>query len=170
MRSMTTRFLTSILRRTAIGAIVTLAASPLLAAPRQAQTPTPTAIRTSGTSEVSRLQVLVNDAAWQVQLSYRSDATERNRRREQIELTIAAWQAAARNKLNDERLAEWLRGTIRSSMPGSREALPALPEFETAWTGAIAKGPAGENLSPTKSSSDEDPFRDDPAPMEEIAQ
>jgi hypothetical protein len=75
------------------------------------------------------LQTLVNDAVVQLQLAYRHDPAERQRRYEVIGQAIAAWNKSTRTAADTELLSEWLRRSIRASMPGSREALPPAPEF-----------------------------------------
>src|SRR4051812_18884336 len=64
-----------------------------------------------------KLQILVNDAAAQLQLAYRQHPDERARRQEQLTAAIAAWRAAPRSEANNEQLANWLRTTILNSMP-----------------------------------------------------
>jgi hypothetical protein len=76
-----------------------------------------------------RLQSLVNDAVAQLQLSYRHDPAERQARYEEIGRAIDAWKKSARGPIDNERLAEWLRESMRASMPGSRTPLPSLPQF-----------------------------------------
>jgi hypothetical protein len=78
----------------------------------------------------SRLQPLVNDAVAQLQLSYRFDAAERQQRYELIGRAVAAWNQSKRSAADNELLADWLRRAMRASMPGSREPLPSLPEFD----------------------------------------
>jgi hypothetical protein len=75
------------------------------------------------------LQVLVNDTAAQIQLAYRQHPDEQATRREQLAAVIAAWRAAPRNEANNQRLANWLRAAIQSSMPGSNDPLPPAPTF-----------------------------------------
>jgi hypothetical protein len=79
-----------------------------------------------------KLQVLLNDTAAQIQLAYRQHPDEQTTRREQLAAVIAAWRAAPRSEANNERLANWLRAAIRSSMPGSNEPLPPTPSFAAA--------------------------------------
>jgi hypothetical protein len=76
-----------------------------------------------------KLQVLVNETAAQLQLTYRQHPAEQARRREQLLAVVAAWRAAPRSEANNERLATWLRAAIVSSMPGSQEPLPPAPSF-----------------------------------------
>lgn len=133
-----------------------------------------------------RLQVLVNNTAAQFQLVYRQQPVERALRQEQLAAAIAAWRAAPRSEANNEKLATWLRAAILSSMPGSRETLPAVPSF-----GSVAKQEprpqpqvqphqpteahaapvepqavesAAEHKAPTEAVAkpENDPFRDDP--------
>jgi hypothetical protein len=76
-----------------------------------------------------KLQILVNDTAAQLQLAYRQHPDERARRQEQLTAAVTAWRAAPRSEANNERLADWLRAAMLSSMPGSLEPLPAVPSF-----------------------------------------
>lgn len=128
----------------------------------------------------ARLQSLVNDTAAQFQLAYRHNVAEHQRRREQLSQAIAAWRAAAHNDANNRRLTEWLRAAIRSSMPGSRQPLAPLPEFDR---GAVQVKPAPPSApahlfsnerstlgrapaTVTEDKSAGDPFGDDPRPEE----
>ena len=83
-----------------------------------------------GTSE-RELQALVNDAAFQFKLTHRDNATKLADHHEQLRAAVAGWNASARNEADDRRLAEWLRGAIRASMPGSSGELPPVPKFDS---------------------------------------
>jgi hypothetical protein len=130
-----------------------------------------------------KLQVLVNATAAQLQLAYRQHPDERARRQEQLTAAVAAWLAAPRNEVNNERLATWLRAAILDSMPGSTEPLPAVPSFAAVVKAepqpevhevslepkAVEKQPeavekAIEKQAPVEAVAkpDENPFRDDP--------
>ncbi len=76
-----------------------------------------------------KLQVLLNNTVAQLQLAYRQHPVERAHRQEQLVAAVVAWRAAPRNEANNEKLANWLRAAMASSMPGSREPLPAIPSF-----------------------------------------
>lgn len=76
-----------------------------------------------------RLQTLVNDANAQFKLAYRKQPAEAQAREEKLNAAVSAWQATAKDATNNELLEQWLRSAIRSSMPGSRAALPAMPQF-----------------------------------------
>jgi hypothetical protein len=101
----------------------------LWVAPLASAQPTLTRV-TAAPASISRLQLLVNATATQFKVAYRHHAAEQRQRREQLAAAIAAWRAAARSEVNNDRLAGWLRGAIRASMPGAREPLPPLPEFD----------------------------------------
>ena len=98
------------------------------------------------TTSPNRLQSLVNVTVVQLQVAYRQDPAERLDRYGQLEGVVERWRNAPRSEANDRLLAEWLRGAMRVSMPGSRAALPAVPAF----IGGAADKSAG------------DPFGDDP--------
>jgi hypothetical protein len=97
----------------------------------------------------ARLQSLVNDAVVQVQLSYRQDPAERQRRHAELGHAVAAWNKSSRSPADNERLGDWLRRAMRASMPGSHEPLPPLPEF------ASPAAPAEEIPTPTSQSATE---------------
>jgi hypothetical protein len=111
------------------------------------------------------MQTLVNDTAAQIQLSYRQHPAERERRREQLAVVVAAWRAADRSEVNNDRLAAWLQDAMHSSMPGSREPLPAAPAFSTNAQhelDAADKSVIKQAPSRAPVETDIDPFRDDP--------
>jgi hypothetical protein len=113
----------------------------------------------------NRLQSYLDDAVAQIELAYRQQPEERDRRQREIAAVIASWRAAPRSEENNERLRAWLRSAIASSMPGSDESLPRAPQF-VANTKSEARG--GETRAPKNepavpgAQSDSNPFRDDP--------
>jgi hypothetical protein len=126
-----------------------------------------------------KLQVLVNDTAAQLQLAYRQHPDERARRQEQLTAAIEAWRAAPRSEANNERLANWLRAAILSSMPGSQEPLPEVPSFAVVVKAESRAEVHKSNEAPVEPKTAEiaiskkapvksaaktqtDPFRDDP--------
>lgn len=157
----------------------------LMASMAQAAAPAP--------APVDRTSSLARETWAQFDLAYKMHPNERELRHEQLAAAVNAWRAAPRTDANNERLNNWLRAAIRSSMPGSREALPPLPIFAAASEPrtqsaasvkqASAKAPVMTTASKptpakasvvapataTKSAStphhkpDADPFRDDPA-------
>jgi hypothetical protein len=103
-----------------------------------------------------KLQSLVNDAAAQFKMAYRHNTEEHRARYDQLSKALVAWKAAPRSEENDKLLGDWLRGAIRRSMPGSREPLPPLPEFQRP---SEDTPPA---LVPDADKETGDPFADDP--------
>jgi hypothetical protein len=79
----------------------------------------------------ARLQPLLNDTVAHFKIVYRHDETEMRRRYMEVSKVLAAWREADRSEENNRRLEDWLRGTIRSSMPGSQAELPSIPTFES---------------------------------------
>jgi hypothetical protein len=121
------------------------------------------------TAAPHNLQSLVNDTAAQFQLAYRHDPAERERRREQLAAVVKAWRLTERSEVNNRLLADWLRAAMRSSMPGSREALPEAPAFgydaAVMETGTPTAGREATLMTGDKSAGD--PFGDDPLPAKE---
>jgi hypothetical protein len=77
-----------------------------------------------------RLQLLLNDTVAQLRLSYRHNVPEQRRRYDELAQVVSAWREAPRTDANNRLLEAWLRGAIRSSMPGSQDSLPPMPLFE----------------------------------------
>jgi hypothetical protein len=134
----------------------------------------PAAAQSNGS--VARLQALVNDAAAQFLLAYRHDPAERERRFDELTLAIVRWNQSAHTEADNTALADWLREAMRSSMPGSVEALQPAPKFQPAAAvvvapagapaaAALAEGAAATSQSGAAAPPDDradDPFRDDP--------
>jgi hypothetical protein len=108
----------------------------------------------------------LNDTVAQLKLVYRNDANELHRRYEEVSKTLASWRAADRSEENNRRLEVWLRAAIRSSMPGSREPLPPLPEFETLPEAApLVLTPAPERSLIPETTAAEPPTATTPTPI-----
>jgi hypothetical protein len=117
-----------------------------------------------------RLEALAGDASAQFKLAYRQLPAEGQAREEQLVAVVAAWRQSAPTDANNERLEQWFRIAIRSSMPGSRTPLPAAPDFTKApaprdESTVLLKSrppvPAVELKSPAADESAGDPFADD---------
>ncbi|MEX2308122.1 MAG: hypothetical protein WD738_11045 [Pirellulales bacterium] len=87
----------------------------------------------------------MNDMVAQLKVAFRHDAAERHDRYEQLAAVMESWRRADGSDANNRLLADWLRGAMRASMPGSRAALPQIPKF--------AGGPDDKSVG--------DPFGDD---------
>jgi hypothetical protein len=128
----------------------------------------PAQLSAQGTATSISLQALVNDTAAQIQLAYRLDPAERQRRHEQLEEAVKSWRTVQRSDANNRLLAEWLRAAMRNSMPGSVESLPAPPAFDTGATSILSAQAAEREASRTiGDKSAGDPFGDDPLPAQE---
>jgi hypothetical protein len=106
----------------------------LLAAPAWGQSFAPSGMASPATvapASAGSLQSLVNEADFQIRLTFRHNRSELERRRAELAAGVAKWRAAARNDANNRRMAEWLRTAIRNSMPGSGKSSPPLPEFDS---------------------------------------
>jgi hypothetical protein len=126
-----------------------------------------------------RLPSLAIEATAQFELAFRANPSQGEVRKQQLEAVVAAWRAAPRNDANNERLSNWLRAAIRTSMPGAHDELPASPTFvdatgremqRPAKPATIARTPeptlAARSSASSKSSGQTDPFRDDPADVQ----
>src|SRR5690349_7096008 len=82
-----------------------------------------------GASTSKNLQSLVNEASAEIDLAYRQHAPERELRQQQLAEVLKAWRDAEHSQANNKQLANWLHAAIATSMPGSQEALPAVPTF-----------------------------------------
>jgi hypothetical protein len=113
----------------------------------------------------NRLQALLDDTAAQIQLAYRQQPDERERRQAELVAVVAAWRIADRNETNNIVLATWLRAAIFNSMPGSREPLPKAPKFVATAKSVVQRArstAAKEASASSDAKSADDPFRDDP--------
>ncbi len=111
-----------------------------------------TAAQTPRTSDT--LRPLIEATRAQIELAYRSHPTQRAERQEQLDAAVAAWRAAPQNTANGALMRHWLRGAIRSSMPGSRKPLPALPQFSVEPIAPAITPPVPEETRRTEISTD----------------
>jgi hypothetical protein len=122
------------------------------------------------------LQALLNDTVAQLQLAYRHNAPERRRRYDQLAVVLAAWRDAPRSDANNQLLEDWLRGAIRSSMPGSQLSLPGIPNFGPATIPAESgseepTAPATQSMTRSSKESDNGlPPDDTPAADAEVTE
>lgn len=100
------------------------------------------AVANAQSSGDAGLQRLVNDVAFQLDLSYRFNRQELNDRRATVQAALAAWGESSRSQADNETLASWLREAIRTSMPGTRQSLPAIPDFKTIAATEPLPGPS----------------------------
>jgi len=77
----------------------------------------------------SELVQLESDLRMQFDFAFRHDTDERNDRIKQLNSAVNAWLQSPQSAEDEQLLAEWLRSSIRQSMPGSNQSLPELPQF-----------------------------------------
>jgi len=72
---------------------------------------------------------LESDLRFQLEVAFKHDPNERAARLVQLEKVSQAWQQSPRVIADRAKLASWLLEATIRSMPGSFEALPAVPNF-----------------------------------------
>jgi hypothetical protein len=83
-------------------------------------------------SPVDRLANLESDLRFQLDLRWRADRSVYAERIAQLDRALAAWRESPRSEGDFRLLADWLRASIVSSLPGESGDLPAPPEFGAA--------------------------------------
>jgi hypothetical protein len=78
---------------------------------------------------LSALAELESDLRIQLQMAFRHDTAQHQIRQEQLDQILNAWLQSPRSPADRQLLTQWLRQSIRSSMPGSTHPLPSLPSF-----------------------------------------
>ena len=73
-----------------------------------------------------------SDFRFQLEVAFLNNPNERVRRLELLNKISAAWRQSTRTSADREKLAGWLLESTIRSMPGSIEALPAVPRFSRA--------------------------------------
>ncbi len=120
--------------------------------------PTPSAYfrpTRTGDDQIGRLS---DDLDHQLKMSYRHDVPEYNRRYVHFRNVMDEWDKSPKGVEQQVQMTQWLKTSIKYSMPGSNDFLPPLPQMN----------PIDQDSDSTRSPGVEDPFRDDPvqaAPM-----
>lgn len=79
-------------------------------------------------------------------MAFRHDTAQHRIRQEQLDQVLNAWLQSPRSPADRQLLTQWLRQSIRSSMPGSTHPLPSLPSFSRTMPPQLpAKLPAKTN-------------------------
>ncbi|MCG8448887.1 MAG: hypothetical protein MI725_04820 [Pirellulales bacterium] len=73
---------------------------------------------------------LESDLRFQLEMAFRHDTTERQKRLAQLAQVIAAWEDAPRTATNRQQLVDWLLESTSRSIPGAVEDLAAAPVFD----------------------------------------
>jgi hypothetical protein len=124
-------------------------------APGQAYTrttPTPSAYfrpTITGDDQVGRLAGQLDQ---HLKMSYRHDASEYNRRYVHFRNVMDEWDKSPKGVDQQVQMTQWLKTSIKYSMPGSHDFLPPMPRVN----------PIDQESDSTRSPGVRDPFRDDP--------
>lgn len=127
----------------------------------------PPSLAAQETARTAELQSLVERAAQHLQLrreSHRGSEATYQANRDLLQQTLEAWNESARTDQDADAMQTWLEGVVRSSMLGSRDALPTPPEFLPAPAVEVveAEPVEAEPASPIAF----DPAPSDPLPTE----
>jgi hypothetical protein len=93
------------------------------------------------------LQRLVEQLAVQLELTFRHDLPEHERRFQRMAEAIAAWNSSPRSDLDFVLMANWLRQAIQASTPGATQPLPGLPIFMSQSRNDAQRAPIDSNDS-----------------------
>jgi hypothetical protein len=121
-------------------------------------TPTPSAYFRAPRTGDDQIGRLSGDLDHQLKMSYRHDVPEYNRRYVHFRAAMDEWDKSPKGVDQQAQMTQWLKTSIKYSMPGSDDFLPPLPQVN----------PIDLDSDSTRSPGVEDPFRDDPvqaAPM-----
>lgn len=105
--------------------------------------------------EVSRLS---DELGHHLKMSYKHDVPEYNRRYTHFRSVMDEWDKSPKGVDEQVQMTQWLKTSLKYSMPGSHDFLPPMPRVN----------PIDQDSDSTRSPGVLDPFRDDPvqaAPM-----
>src|SRR5262245_18237957 len=78
------------------------------------------------------LATLESDLRFQIEVAYRDDPNAGKARIRQLDDAIDAWRHSPRCPEDEQVFVEWLRTSLRRSMPGELNELPPTPPFSLA--------------------------------------
>ncbi|MBL9166039.1 MAG: hypothetical protein JNL18_25180 [Planctomycetaceae bacterium] len=76
-----------------------------------------------------RTDALEADLRFQIEMSWRHDGRTRAMREEELDRTLAAWEASPQTGPDRQLLEKWLRGAIVGTLPGESGKFPPTPTF-----------------------------------------
>lgn len=106
----------------------------------------------TGDDQVGRLAGQLDE---HLKMTYRHDAHEYNRRYVHFRNVMDEWDKSPKGVEEEGQMTQWLRTSLKYSMPGSDDFLPPMPLVN----------PVNQDSDSTRAPSVEDPFRDDPVQM-----
>ena len=72
---------------------------------------------------------IASDLRFQLEMTFRHDVREREKRLAQFDAVMAAWNVAPQSNADRELLLAWLREAGANSLPGVMRPLPHVPDF-----------------------------------------
>jgi hypothetical protein len=105
-----------------------------------------------GSDDVTRL---AGELDQHLKMSYKHDQPEYNRRYVHFRNAMDEWDKSPKGVPQQVQMTQFLRQSIQSSMPGSHDFMPPLPQVN----------PIDQDSDSTRSPGVDDPFRDDPVQM-----
>jgi len=121
-------------------------------------TPTTTAYFRAPRTGDDQVGRLAGQLDHQLTMSYHHDVPEYNRRYTHFRNVMDEWDKSPKGVDQQVQMTQWLRTSMKYSMPGSHDFLPPMPRVN----------PIDQDSDSTRSPGVLDPFRDDPvqtAPM-----
>ena len=120
----------------------------------------------TGEGDGVRVESLVSDVRFQIEMSWRHDGRTRTARQAELEQTLAAFEKSPQSPADVQALEQWLRAAVVASLPGESGTFPAAPTFgkpavaeelpatgssaPTPPTAPPAKGPAAQPAQPPR--------------------
>jgi hypothetical protein len=75
------------------------------------------------------VEQVASDLHFQLEMAFRHDFHEREKRLAQFDAVMAAWNIAPQSRADRELLLSWLREAGTNSLPGVMQPLPPVPKF-----------------------------------------
>lgn len=98
-----------------------------------------------------RIHSLESDLRFQLELAFRSDRPELERRREQLDAALAAWGSSPRGPREEQVIVDWLQDALAKSMSGRSAQFPEAPDFTSPPASPSLPLPATKAVTPSRS-------------------
>ena len=85
----------------------------------------------SRTTATERLERLVSDLRYQLELQSRVEPAKVELQRQALDQVLQAWKESQQSESDYKMIVAWLKTTIRASMPGESGQWPAAPAFSS---------------------------------------
>ena len=117
--------------------------------------PTPSAYFRPTPTDADAVSRLAGQLDYQLNMNFRHDQPEYNKRHAHFRAAMDQWEKSPKGAEERGQMTEWLRTSMKYSMPGSHSFLPPLPQVN----------PIDQESDSTRAPGVRDPFRDDPVQM-----